>query len=279
MKGIDVSGHNGAIDFNKVKASGVEIVYIKATEGVTFVNPLCLIHYNAAKLAGLKIGFYHFLQHDSPVAEAQHFLATIEGLTCNCKHIIDVEDQSKWTIAEASLAVRQFEDYLISKNKEVAIYTDDYFYRDTLDCTVKDLPLWLANYGSTILAKSYIGLQYSSTGRIDGISGDVDLDNFDNGILLKTVIAEVKKVKYLVAVGNSVDKRAGEYLADSLQCPVIDASLPFDYSLVENPIGVGGAPTTNGKLGWSSYIKTVITGADRYCTAQKVLDFIKNGNK
>lgn len=88
---------------------------------------------------------------------------------------------------------------------------------------------------------------------------------------------EEKKVKNLVVVGNAVDKRAAEYLADKLQCPIIDASLPFDYSVVEagGAIGVGGTPTTNGVVGWSSYVKTIITGTDRFDTCQKVLDYIK----
>ncbi|MBU3109210.1 hypothetical protein KPL36_15370, partial [Clostridium gasigenes] len=78
-----------------------------------------------------------------------------------------------------------------------------------------------------------------------------------------------------VVVSNGVDRRAGEYLADCLQCPVIDAKLPFDYSVIERPIGVGGTPTT----GWSSCIKTVIQGSDRYSTLQNVLNFINGGCK
>ncbi|MBU3109211.1 hypothetical protein [Clostridium gasigenes] len=86
-------------------------------------------------------------------------------------------------------------------------------------------------------------------------------------------------MKYLVVVGNDVDRRAGKYLADYLRCPIIDAKLPFDYSVIERPIGVGGTPTTNGKVGWSGYIKTVIEGSNRYTTAQNVLNFINGGCK
>ena len=85
-------------------------------------------------------------------------------------------------------------------------------------------------------------------------------------------------MKYLVVVGNEIDRRAGKYLADCLQCPIIDATLPFDYSVIERPIGVGGTPTTNGKVGWSGYIKTIIQGQDRYSTLQNVLNFINSGN-
>ena len=103
-----------------------------------------------------------------------------------------------------------------------------------------------------------------------------EVDLFNTPVSPSTPIS---KVKYLVAVGNAVDMRAGEYLSDCLQCPIIDATLPFDYSDIERPIGVGGTPTTNGKVGWSGYIKTIIQGTNRYDTAQKVLNFINGGCK
>lgn len=281
MKGIDVSSNNGSIDFNQVKALGVEVVYIKATQGTSYINPYLAEQYEGAEANGFKIGFYHYLGHNNPALEAQHFLSATDGLTADCKYVIDVEGE--WTMSEASVATSEFADYLISQGKEVCIYTGDYFYRDNLDSTVKDLPLWVANYGGTILANCYVGLQYSDKGQLSGINGNVDLNEFDAGILIsqtKTIeIEEVKKVRNLVVVGNAVDKRAGEYLADALQCPVIEASLPFDYSAVENVYGVGGTPSTNGIVGWTSYAKTIIVGSDRYDTAQKVLDFIKAGGK
>lgn len=89
---------------------------------------------------------------------------------------------------------------------------------------------------------------------------------------------EIKKVKNLVVYGNSIDERAAKYLADALQCATIDASLPYDYSVIQEGgvIGVGGTPVTNGVPGWSGYVNKVINGADRYDTCRKVLDFIKS---
>lgn len=93
---------------------------------------------------------------------------------------------------------------------------------------------------------------------------------------IETDVKGVKvTVKNLVVFGNSIDRRAAEYLADYLQCPTLDGSIPFDYSNVENVICVGGAPTTNGKTGWTSYAKKIITGVDRYDTMVQVLKFIK----
>ena len=59
--GIDVSNWQGYIDYSQVKASGVEVVYIKASEGTTFKDPYFEYNYENAKANGLKVGFYHFL--------------------------------------------------------------------------------------------------------------------------------------------------------------------------------------------------------------------------
>ncbi|WP_276328024.1 GH25 family lysozyme, partial [Clostridium beijerinckii] len=61
MKGIDVSNHNGSINFGRVKDSGIEAVYIKATEGTTFKDRCLEVNYSNAHCEGLKTGFYHFL--------------------------------------------------------------------------------------------------------------------------------------------------------------------------------------------------------------------------
>ncbi|MCM8710553.1 N-acetylmuramoyl-L-alanine amidase [Clostridium sp. SYSU_GA19001] len=83
-------------------------------------------------------------------------------------------------------------------------------------------------------------------------------------------VKEEVKVKNLVVYGNSIDKRAAEYLADYLGCATLDGNIAYDYSNVENVYCVGGAPS----LPWTSYAKKIITGKDRYDTIIQVLKFI-----
>ncbi|WP_245173239.1 N-acetylmuramoyl-L-alanine amidase [Clostridium tertium] len=88
--------------------------------------------------------------------------------------------------------------------------------------------------------------------------------------------SKVEKVEYdmknLVCYCNQVDKRAAEYLADYLQCPCIDATLPFNYvNVAENIIAVGGNATP---VGFSGYTTKYIAGKDRYETLKEVLKFI-----
>ena len=60
-EGIDVSLWQGYIDYSQVEDSGIEIVYIKASQGSTIKDPYFEINYENAKANGLKVGFYHFV--------------------------------------------------------------------------------------------------------------------------------------------------------------------------------------------------------------------------
>lgn len=59
--GIDVSDWQGYINYSAVKASGIDVVYIKASQGDNIVDSYFKINYNDAKENGLKVGFYHYL--------------------------------------------------------------------------------------------------------------------------------------------------------------------------------------------------------------------------
>lgn len=60
-QGIDVSDWQGYIDYAQVRESGIEVVYIKASQGSNIKDPYFDINYENAKANGLKVGFYHFL--------------------------------------------------------------------------------------------------------------------------------------------------------------------------------------------------------------------------
>lgn len=271
LNGIDISNNQGCIDFMQVKNSEIEIVYVKATEGLTYTDPNLIDNYNKAKAAGLKVGFYHFLRNNDPVAEANHFLQAIQSLQADCLHMIDVELALGQTTALISSNVKRFADYLISQSKQVGIYTDLSFYQGNLDDSVKSYPLWIADYcANEPSISNMVGWQFSETGNISGISGNVDLDDFSDSILIQGV----KKVEYLVVVNRGADENSAEILADFLNCPVIKNDRQFDYSCVKNVIGVGG---NAGQ--YTSYLTKLIAGVDRFSTNQAVLDFIANGDK
>lgn len=182
LPGIDVSNWQGDIDFSSVKNTGVQIVYIKSTEGVTYTDPFLQANYQGAKDNGLDVGFYHYLRNNDPIEEAKHFLSQVDGLTVDCKYIIDVEETFGQTPEQISASVRQFADYLISQGKDVGIYTYLNFYKNNLNDSVKDLPVWLAQYDVSRPAIPCVGWQNSSKGSISGINGNVDTNYFGDGI-------------------------------------------------------------------------------------------------
>ena len=190
MKGIDISMHNGTISFGAVKNSGVNVVIIKATEGVEYIDPYLSQHYNGAKAAGLNIGFYHFMsEKTNPGQQAVDFWNAIKEKQFNVMPCLDIETNS-WGRSSKQITDRCLE--FLNKFKALSglscmIYTGGYFGRDNLDSRIKNYPGWIAHYGvNTPMATGFsvIGHQYTETGRVNGISGNVDLNNFTDKIFI-----------------------------------------------------------------------------------------------
>src|SRR5271169_1638220 len=72
---IDVSHHNGAIDWPAVAGAGIALAFIKATQGAGFVDPAYDRNRGAAVNAGVLAIPYHFLDTSDPDRQAEHFLA------------------------------------------------------------------------------------------------------------------------------------------------------------------------------------------------------------
>lgn len=90
-QGIDVSRYQGNIDWAKVKASGITFVFIKATEGRTYVDPNFEKNVTGALAAGMMVGTYHFFRGTTAEiakAEAAHYANTLnkvgEPRRCSC---------------------------------------------------------------------------------------------------------------------------------------------------------------------------------------------------
>ncbi|WP_243129478.1 GH25 family lysozyme [Clostridium sp. HBUAS56017] len=190
IKGIDVSSHNGTIDFESVKNSGVEVVIIKATEGVDFVDDLLSQHYNGANGVIPHIGFYHFMSEKTdPSQQAEDFYNAIKGKNYDVKPCLDIEvnnyGRSASEITDRCLAfINRFREL---SGQEVIIYTGGYFGRDNLDSRVKCYGGWIAHYGVDSPMETgfpLVGHQYTESGSLSGIDGNVDINNFYEGIFL-----------------------------------------------------------------------------------------------
>lgn len=93
-EGIDVSDWQGYIDYTRVRDSGIEVVYIKSSQGSNIEDPYFDINYENAKANGLKVGFYHFLtatNTEDAEQEARFFAYVISGKQADCKLVMDYE--------------------------------------------------------------------------------------------------------------------------------------------------------------------------------------------
>jgi len=228
--GIDVSEWQGEIDFSKVANSGIEIVYIRASEGTNYIDPYFRENYEEAKANGLRTGFYHYLtarNEEEARAEAEFFVAYIKGTEPACKLAMDFEvfdNLSTEEVNEISEVFLQTVQNL--SGKECVIYSDAYNAREVFNRELAEkYAIWVADYfveepEDNGKWSTWVGFQFTDRGRINGIDGNVDRDYFTNGILLndtskipedttKDVRKEVKEI--IVRRGDTLSRIAREY--------------------------------------------------------------------
>lgn len=194
-QGMDVSAYQGDIDYAKVKQDGIEVVYIKASEGTTLEDPFFKTNYNNAKANELKIGFYHFVRarsEEEAVREAEFFAKVISGTSPDCKLAMDFEVFGSLTKEEVNnislVFLRKLEELT---NKECVVYSDASNAKNIFSKELADkYPLWIAEYGVETPIdvgtwNSWVGFQYTDVGRVDGVNGNVDRDKFTVDIFLK----------------------------------------------------------------------------------------------
>lgn len=190
LKGIDISMHNGSINFTEVKNSGVNVVIIKATEGVDYTDPLFEKHYKGISGLELSVGFYHFMsEKTNPKNQAQDFWNAIKDKKFDVLPCLDIESNSLGrTRQQISDRCMEFlDEFKRLSGYNCMIYTGGYFGRDNLDNRVKKYIGWIAHYGVSKPMETgfkVVGHQYSDSGKISGINSNVDLNNFTNEIFI-----------------------------------------------------------------------------------------------
>lgn len=179
MKGIDVSVHNGAIDFKKVKEAGVEFVIIRAGYGFGNKDKNFETNYANAVSAGLHVGTYWYsyaTDGSQALSEAKYFAEAIKGKKFDMPVYLDIEEAR--CQAKANDIIKQFCSYMESQNYFTGVYASKAFLNSYVNATNKNsYSIWVAQWASDCTySGSYALWQYSDKGKVDGISGDVDLD-------------------------------------------------------------------------------------------------------
>lgn len=182
VRGIDISSHNGDVDFDAVAADSIRFVYIKASEGAGFRDPRFHSNYYAARRAGLKVGAYHFYRFDKPAdMQAVNLLQMLRGKHLDLPLAIDVEE---WTNPEDISDLRVIEgvtrmaDYLTSRGYPVSIYCNKNDHERYVSRRFRGVPLWICTFVEPDTLLDWTFLQYTHRGSVAGVSGHVDKDVF-----------------------------------------------------------------------------------------------------
>lgn len=185
IKGIDVSQYQGNIDFSKVKAAGVKFVIIRAGFGkyTSQKDPYFEQNYKNAKAAGLDVGVYWYSYATSTadaIAEAKACMTIISGKKFEYPIFFDLEEKAQFVRGRA------FCDSLVKafcgELEKCGYFVGLYISRSPLQTRISSdvarrYTLWVAEYASKLnYSGTYAMWQYTSGGKINGISGNVDCD-------------------------------------------------------------------------------------------------------
>lgn len=193
--GIDVSSFNGDIDFKAVKEFGIDFVIVRlggrgyGQEGVIFEDDYALTNLKSAKAAGLSVGAYFFSQAitvDEAIEEANFCLDLLDGFYLDYPLVFDWEtiDSAENPRTEDILpetltnCAKAFCDTVNKAGYIPCLYTDSKKAYMKFDLSkLKGVDIWYAFYNDEPdMYYNYMMWQYSCTGYVDGIEGDVDLN-------------------------------------------------------------------------------------------------------
>lgn len=195
LKGIDVSRWQGNVDFKKVKPN-VDFVIIKCggNEGGYYKDIKFETFYKDATAQGIPLGCYfytgkNFNTEAQGKADALKFCEQIKGKTFKAKVWVDIEEVPTGNQANVTKCALAFINQMKLKGYECGIYASDISgFQSRMDLSkLKNVEKWVARYGSSPkYATSWTIWQYSSTGKVNGINGNVDMNYAQANFLTKT---------------------------------------------------------------------------------------------
>ena len=184
MKGIDVSKHNGAVDWDKVARAGIGFAIVRAGYGKTYVDPWFERHFAGAKAAGLRVGAYHYSYALTPAdarAEARHLMDVLGGRETDMPLWFDMEDADGYkkkhgfafTRANISAITQAFVDTIRASGRKCGVYASKSWFENYIKVDAD--AVWLAQWASKpTFAGHYDVWQNSDAGTVPGVTGRVD---------------------------------------------------------------------------------------------------------
>ncbi len=183
VHGIDVSNHQGKIDWDKIAQSSIKFVYIKATEGKDYKDKYFQDNwYNTSRIHLYK-GAYHYFTIKSPgIEQARNFVNTVPVEKGCLPPVIDIEENG----LEKEEFKKQLFDFIdaIEKryNQKPVLYVVYPLYKEYIQGDFEEYPIWIRDVFLPARLKDnrkWMFWQYCDRGRTDGIDTFIDLNVFN----------------------------------------------------------------------------------------------------
>ena len=184
--GIDISKHNGHINWDELKKQNLDFVFMKATEGKTRLDPRYQENLRGAKKIKVRVGAYHFFKFNRDGADqARNFLSKVNIYNLDFAPILDVEESGNFTNRNnpqlVTKEIRDFIKYVEARSsRKVIIYTNGNEYNKFIKNNFNSNPVWICSLDEEPpIDRVWRFWQYAHRGKIDGIKGWVDLNTFN----------------------------------------------------------------------------------------------------
>ncbi|MEQ6204411.1 GH25 family lysozyme [Sulfitobacter sp. HNIBRBA2951] len=193
VHGIDAARFQKSVNWKQARRNGVNFAFIKATEGGDLLDSSFKSHWRGAGQAGVARGAYHFYYFcTTPEVQARWFIKNVPRAKGMLPPVLDME----WNPFSPTCAHRRPEARVVQDEmrrwlkiveahygQRPIIYTTPRFYKENKLAQFKGYEYWLRTTAKTprqaYPGESWRFWQYSMTGLIDGIAGEVDLNLFN----------------------------------------------------------------------------------------------------
>lgn len=179
-RGIDVSQWQGVIDWNAVAADDIQFVMLGTRYSGT-VDPYFDANAKNAAAAGLDVGVYIYSYAttvEMAEEEADFVLNLIKDYKISYPVAFDMEANVQSTLppSELSAMINAFGSKIEAAGYYPILYANDYWLANKLDMSQIDYDVWVARYEKKHVFENPVMWQATSTGRVDGVNGNVDID-------------------------------------------------------------------------------------------------------
>lgn len=192
-QGIDVSKHNGAVNWQQVASAGVKFAFIKVGSTNSGIDPQFAANITGAQAAGIKTGVYVYSYATTPeqaMNEANLVLEWIAPYTVNYPVVFDIEDKCQRGLTAQQMidVVNAFCTTIDAAGYHPMVYSYKNMFAGKLSIAGWDR--WVAQYNDACETNNNVCFwQYSSKGKVSGLSGNVDL-NYQYRDYSDTIIQE-----------------------------------------------------------------------------------------